>query len=32
MALKKSLTTLQNPDFKGGVEEEIKKVEKNCRI
>ena len=28
MALKKSLTTLQNPDFKGGVEEEIKKLEK----
>ena len=28
MALKKSLTTLTNPDFKGGVEEEIQKLEK----
>jgi C-terminal processing protease CtpA/Prc len=28
MALKKSLTTLANPDFKSGVEEEIQKLEK----
>ena len=28
MALKKSLTTLPNPDFKSGVEEEIQKLEK----
>jgi C-terminal processing protease CtpA/Prc len=28
MALKKSLTTLTNPDFKAGVEEEIQKLEK----
>lgn len=28
MALKKSLTTLQNPDFKAGVQDEIQKVEK----
>ena len=28
MALKKSLTTLTNPDFKTGVEEEIQKLEK----
>jgi retinol-binding protein 3 len=28
MALKKSLTTLANPDFKAGVEEEIQKLEK----
>jgi len=28
MALKKSLTTLTNPDFKGGVEDEIQKLEK----
>jgi C-terminal processing protease CtpA/Prc len=27
-ALKKSLTTLANPDFKGGVQEEIEKLEK----
>ena len=28
MALKKSLTTLSNPDFKAGVEDEIQKLEK----
>jgi len=28
MALKKSLTTLQNPDFKGAVQDEIQKLEK----
>src|ERR1051325_10572248 len=28
MAMKKSLTTLANPDFKAGVEDEIQKVEK----
>ena len=28
MALKKSLTTLQNPDFKAGVQDEIQKLEK----
>ena len=28
MALKKSLTTLANPDFKAGVEDEIQKLEK----
>jgi hypothetical protein len=28
MALKKSLTTLTNPDFKSGVEEDIQKLEK----
>jgi C-terminal processing protease CtpA/Prc len=28
MALKKSVTTLSNPDFKAGVEEEIQKLEK----
>jgi hypothetical protein len=28
MALKKSLTTLKNPDFKAGVEDEIQKLEK----
>jgi hypothetical protein len=28
MALKKSLTTLKNPDFKAGVEDEIAKLEK----
>ena len=28
MALKKSLTTLANPDFKPGMEEEIQKLEK----
>jgi hypothetical protein len=28
MALKKSLTTLANPEFKAGVEDEIQKLEK----
>ena len=28
MAMKKSLTTLTNPDFKAGVEDEIQKLEK----
>ena len=28
MALKKSLTTLTNPDFKAGVQDEIEKLEK----
>lgn len=28
MAMKKSLTTLANPDFKAGVEDEIQKLEK----